>query len=149
MKKSLVQLKETGKKIFLLTHTYTLLEWDQETMMPRFGIEERAEQIALLRGMVHTLISDPLVGHVLENLGATRDNPLGDNALSVKDRAFIRLMHRLHFRAVKISGDLITKIAKQTSISQALWSDAKKQSDFSISDKRQTSSDMKNIFMMR
>ena len=37
----------------LLASCLDLLEWDEEVSMPRNGVEHRAEQRALLAGMVH------------------------------------------------------------------------------------------------
>ena len=43
----------------LLASCLELLEWDEEVCMPRDAVEHRAEQRALLAGMVHDRETDP------------------------------------------------------------------------------------------
>ena len=37
----------------LLVAVEALLEWDEETYMPRGGVQNRSEQLALLAGLIH------------------------------------------------------------------------------------------------
>ncbi len=57
MSETLDQLLKMDREIQLLEHTSALLEWDQETYMPEQAIEERAEQIALIQGLMHEKIT--------------------------------------------------------------------------------------------
>jgi carboxypeptidase Taq len=43
----------------VLASCLDLLEWDEEVCMPRSGVEHRAEQRAMLAGMVHDRETDP------------------------------------------------------------------------------------------
>ncbi len=71
MSETFEQLWKMDREIQLLEHTAALLEWDQETYMPEHAIEERAEQIALLQGLIHERITSSKIGDSLVRLGAT------------------------------------------------------------------------------
>ncbi|MBN1798320.1 MAG: carboxypeptidase M32 [Spirochaetales bacterium] len=120
------------KEIVLLAHTGALLGWDQETYMPVKALQERSEQIALLQGMIHSKMTDPRCGELLNNLGATAATAMGNAGLAELDRAFIRELFRRYNRAVKIPQSLVVEMAKTTSIAQGVWINARKDSDFKL-----------------
>jgi hypothetical protein len=49
----------------LLVSVEALLEWDEETYLPRGGVQGRSEQLALLAGLVHDRGTDPRIGELL------------------------------------------------------------------------------------
>ena len=49
-------------KIGDLQHAQAMLSWDEAVMMPRGGGPGRAESLATLAGVVHTMISDARIG---------------------------------------------------------------------------------------
>src|SRR5260370_957198 len=49
----------------LLASCSELLAWDEETYLPRAGVGHRAEQMALLAGLLHDRAADPHVGELL------------------------------------------------------------------------------------
>ena len=55
------QLKERFKEIAIYTSTSALLGWDQETNIPKKGLNYRAEQCAFLGAKAHSLFIDPKV----------------------------------------------------------------------------------------
>ncbi|MGE3715462.1 MAG: hypothetical protein AB7G16_02875, partial [Simkaniaceae bacterium] len=46
-------LLKKGREIRLLSSLSLLLEWDQETYMPKGGIDFRSEQIELISSLAH------------------------------------------------------------------------------------------------
>src|SRR3954462_11185961 len=62
-----------SKEEALLASCLELLEWDEEVCMPRNAVEHRAEQRALLAGMVHDRETDP---RYEELLSAVEDSSL-------------------------------------------------------------------------
>ncbi len=103
----------------------SLLNWDQETYMPGGGAENRAEQQALIAGIVHERRTSRRVGDLLSQ--CEQDKSLaGDPVIS----ANLREMRREYELATKLPGELVEEIAKVTSQSQEVWKVARQKSDF-------------------
>ncbi len=131
MQRAVERLKEISREVKLLEHTAALLSWDQETYMPELAVEERSEQLSLLEGLVHERITSPETAEQLDRAGSSDERPEGDPGLPGLDRAFLRQMHRLWRKRTKLPKDLVTRLAKQASVSQSVWIQARKESDFS------------------
>ncbi|HUV06509.1 MAG TPA: carboxypeptidase M32, partial [Spirochaetia bacterium] len=132
MEEQLNRLKVLDRDIQVLTHAIAVLEWDQETYMPELGIEERAEQLALLKGILHQNITSSEIGELLDRLGADTNNPEGNRSLGIRDRAIIREVFRRYKINTNLPASLIKRLARQTSITQSRWVQAKNQSDFGL-----------------
>src|SRR5436190_1694937 len=76
----------------LLASCLDLLEWDEEVCMPRHAVEHRAEQRALLAGLVHDRETDPRYDDLLAAVegSALVDDPASPVAVNVREirRAF-------------------------------------------------------------
>jgi carboxypeptidase Taq len=131
MQNSLSRLKEIGKEIKLLEHAMALLGWDQETYMPPKAVEERSEQLSLLQTILHRKATTTEIGDLLGELGVSEDNPEGDASLGTLDRAYVRVCFRDYTKNTKLPTELVSKLARQTSIAQSVWAEAREKSDFS------------------
>ena len=91
------------------------LGWDQETMMPRAGADQRAEEMAALEGVLHARRCDPRIGDWLAQ------------AQGMDDVARANLHHigRSYARSVKIPPDLAQELARVTSTAQGIWAAAR------------------------
>ena len=91
------------------------LGWDQETMMPRAGADQRAEEMAALEGVLHARRCDPRIGDWLAQ------------AVGVDDigRANLHHIGRSYARSVKVPGDLAQELARVTSTAQGIWAAAR------------------------
>jgi len=69
------RLKELALEWSRLEQVVAVLQWDQETYLPEGAVEGRAEQAALLQGLVHDRITAPEVGELLARLGGTETDP--------------------------------------------------------------------------
>jgi carboxypeptidase Taq len=132
LEKALKRLKEMDKEIMLLAHSASLLNWDQETYMPSRALAERAEQIALLQGIIHEKITDPKHKELFLSLGADEGNPAGAGGLPETTRAFIREIFRRYTRSSKLPQALVMEMAKTTSIAQGVWAKARQENDFKL-----------------
>ena len=56
------------REISLLSSCSSILGWDERVNMPRDGSAFRADQLALIAGMVHERFVDPKVGDMIANL---------------------------------------------------------------------------------
>ena len=99
-----------------------LLNWDQETLMPPRGAIYRAQQSAMLAGLLHEKLTDSHWVEVLEELSEANSDPW--LAASVQE------MRRQHLRAVRLPQALVQELAETTSLGYQLWVDARTRSDF-------------------
>lgn len=95
------------------------LGWDQETMMPRGAAPQRGEEMAAIESVLHARRSDPRVADWLETAKAPDD--IG--------AAQLREIRRAYERAVKVPGELASKIARVTSEAQGKWAQARADED--------------------
>ena len=91
------------------------LGWDQETVMPRGGAEQRSEEMAAMESVLHARRTDPRVGDWLASAEAADE----------VGRANLRLIRREYDRATKVPADLAKALAKATSRAQGIWADAR------------------------
>jgi carboxypeptidase Taq len=97
-----------------------LLGWDQETMMPRGGGDQRAEEQVAMEAVLHARRTDPRIGDWL----AAAD-PAGDEVA----KAQLRRIRRDHDRAVKVPARLAAELARVTSRAHAIWARARAADD--------------------
>lgn len=121
------------KDIQHLASAAAVLSWDQETYMPPGGGEARAEQIATLQTLAHDrLVSlevervllqwiDPCTGQAIES----PTDPWDESA-----RALLREVWRDFSRAKKLPSDFVNRLAKESSIAQQVWAQARNKNDF-------------------
>ncbi len=126
----LKKLYTLDKELVLLDHISSLLQWDQETGMPSSGVDERSEQISLLSGMIHRKMTDPDIGSILSDLGASEEQPSGEKDLSDIDRGMVRRYYREYSRQSRIPSSWVQEFSEVTSRAQAAWASARNDQDF-------------------
>ena len=119
-------LIQRSKEIALYSSTSALLGWDQETCIPKKGLNYRAEQCAFLGGKAHSLFTDPQVGDWIsccENEGSFAD-PV--------ELANLREWRWSYDRAVKLSPEFIEDAERVRSHAMSAWAESRKTNDFNI-----------------
>ncbi|MTH64734.1 carboxypeptidase M32 [Paracoccus shanxieyensis] len=91
------------------------LGWDQETVMPRGAVEQRSEEMAAMEAVLHERRTDPRIGEWL-------DQAQPEDA---EDQRILDLIARDHRRASRIPARLAMELARQTSLSQGVWAEAR------------------------
>ena len=91
------------------------LGWDQETVMPRGATEQRAEESAAMEAVLHERRTDARIGEWLDQAVPEDD----------EDARIIKLITREHQRATRIPARLATELARQTSLAQSVWAEAR------------------------
>ena len=130
--KSLEQLKQLDAEIKTLEEVQAVLDWDQQVCMPERGVHSRSEQAALLARIVHERITDPAFGDLLDKLGASDENPLGSTQLADDDRRLVRAVYRDFMHETRLPAELVSRIARVTSVAQSIWAEARRKSDFQL-----------------
>lgn len=89
--------------------------------MPSSGAALRADQLALLAGLIHERTADPRIGELLE--GLRRSN-------TPEHASHIREAERLHQRARRLPRALVEELARATTLAQEAWLAARQERDF-------------------
>jgi carboxypeptidase Taq len=127
---SLEKLRRIDREYRCLEKALAVLQWDEETCLPPGGVEERAEQLALLQGLAHQRLVSPETGRLLDELGSTTENPRGDPALPPLEGDFLRVLRRSYDREAKLPEDFVREAARAEGLSQAAWARARRADDF-------------------
>jgi carboxypeptidase Taq len=119
-------LKDLVGEVVDLRHTAALLDWDQQTMMPSGGVDERAHQMATLQRLAHEKFTDSAMEDALQaaRQAATDLDPDSDEA------RLVWKVGRDYDKETKVTPDWVGAFARATSLAQQAWQVAKPQSDF-------------------
>ncbi len=113
------------KKTSLLASCSAVLEWDEQTYLPTLGSEHRANQLALLAGMVHEQATDPEIGNLLIELEANAD--FSEDSF---EQANIRESRHEYDRATKLPRRLVEELSRVATLSHHAWVEARKTNQF-------------------
>jgi carboxypeptidase Taq len=128
----LIRLHAVDREYRHLERAASVLQWDQETYLPSGGTEDRAEQLALLKGFAHERFANPGTGRLLEKLSSVPENPRGDEHLPEIERDFLRVLRRNYDQAVKLPPEFVSASARAEGLSQAAWIQARRKNDFAL-----------------
>jgi carboxypeptidase Taq len=101
-----------------------LLHWDMQTIMPPKGANKRADQLALVSGMMHSRLTSPHIGELLASIEAY------SSELSPEQRANVREIGRDYARATKIPLRLVEELSRHQSACHEAWVKAREAADF-------------------
>jgi carboxypeptidase Taq len=122
----LARLREYSRELTDLQHIMALLQWDQETMLPEGGAEERARQTALLSGVIHRRQVAPRLGRLLAEAEERQEG------FSENGQALLRVMRREYDQSVRLPAAFVTSFSRLTSQALAVWSRARRTADFRL-----------------
>ncbi len=120
----LTELRRILAEVCNIRNAMSLLHWDQETYMPVKAAPGRGEQLATLASIEHRTFTDPKVGSLLAELG--------ESELSPDDVKLVEVMQYDYDRATKLPEAFVSTFTKETSEALEVWSQARKESNFSI-----------------
>ena len=110
-------------RIATIGEASSILGWDAATMMPPGGGAARGDQLAVLAGMSHSLLTAPVVGEDLAAAGTETDAWRAAN---------LRLMRHAYARATAMPPDLVEAQARANSACEKVWREARRTSDFAM-----------------
>ncbi len=111
-------------RIGTLDEAGAMLGWDASAMMPPGGAAARGDQLAVLAGLGHELLTAPDVAADLAEAEEAED-PDPWRA------ANLRLMRHAHTRANALPGELVEAAARANSACEKIWREARRAADFS------------------
>ncbi|MGD9638761.1 MAG: carboxypeptidase M32 [Alphaproteobacteria bacterium] len=118
-----LELENRYKKISKLSEISELLEWDSAICLPEKAADNRGDQQAVLKGLIHDEMTSPEWQNIFE--GAEKQDGLND-----WQKANIREAKRLWVHATCVPKELVEKQAKAVNSCQDAWRKAKKENDF-------------------
>jgi carboxypeptidase Taq len=120
------ELVSKYKEYSVLGSVTGLLHWDMQTIMPPKGGERRADQIALLSGIMHSKLTSPRVGELVQQLESA------NGELTDLQHANVREMARDYRMATRIPQELVEELSRQRSLAHEAWVNAREKADFSM-----------------
>ena len=120
---NLEQLKNRLADFNALTSAVAMMEWDQQTYMPRGGAPARAEHVGILSRMAHEMFVDDQTQKLLQKAkGETRDG--------TDEQALIRVTQREMDLRTKIPASLVEEKSKLAALAHEAWMAARANNDF-------------------
>ncbi|WP_419797794.1 MAG: carboxypeptidase M32 [Terasakiella sp.] len=123
MSRAYTQLEKKFKRAEVLGEASAMLHWDLAAMMPKGGAQARAEQLALLATLKHSMMTEPALGDLLNE--AEHDGGLED-----WQAANLYEMRRTYTHATALDEDLVEAISRATSTCEGIWREARPDGDF-------------------
>jgi carboxypeptidase Taq len=111
-------------RIATVNEAAAVLSWDAAAMMPPGGGAARGDQMAVLAGVAHGLLTAP---EVVEDIAAATAAEAGAEPWRA---ANLRLMRHAHTRATAVPPDLVEAQARANSACEKRWREARRTSDF-------------------
>lgn len=115
--------KELMRKIADVQYAAAVLNWDQETYMPKKGADLRAQQLSTLAGIAHELSTSNELGELLEQL-------INDVSLSEKEKRNIKESLKKYKDNKKYTTAFVEEMSKTVSETFQAWHKAKDNNDF-------------------
>jgi carboxypeptidase Taq len=112
-------------RIATLQEANAVLTWDSSVMMPPGGGAARGDQLAVLSGLAHELMTADVMA---DDLAAAVDTPPDD----IWSAANLRLMRHQHLRAIALPADLVEAKARAGAACEMLWRQARPESNFAL-----------------
>ena len=128
MEAKLKRLKEILAKVKDLQYSQAVLGWDQQTNMPSGAAVDRAEQLATLAELSHSLFTSHEVGTLIEDLALLVKDLEPDH----EDACLLRVTRRQYMKAVRLSDEWVAEHARVTALAQSVWEKARGKNDFEL-----------------
>ncbi len=124
-----LQLYETYKSkmrfIADVKNANALLQWDQETYLPRKGGPLRGQQISTLSEISHRLFGDNELGNLLQELLQKED-------LTASQKRNLERTYEDFVKNKKYSSEFVRKLSEQVNKTFHSWIESRKQNSFSV-----------------
>ncbi len=112
-------------RMAVLGEASAILGWDAAAMMPPGGAESRGEQLAVLAGLAHGMLTAP---EIADDLDAAEASPPADEWAA----ANLALMRHAHRRATALPPDLVEARTRANTACETIWRVARQQADFAL-----------------
>ncbi|KAF8926168.1 hypothetical protein BGZ47_002863 [Haplosporangium gracile] len=108
-----------------------ILQWDQEVMMPKKAAAVRSEQMSVLVGILHEILTSPVQGALLDELECRKNHEDLTAVLNPFELANIRLARKQYKEETQVPVEITKACAALNSKASAAWTEAREKSNFS------------------
>lgn len=115
------RLEQKFARIATLNEAASVLGWDAAAMMPSGGAAARGDQLAVLAGISHEMLTAPAIADDLAAAGHPNDEWRAKN---------LELMRDAHLRATALPQDLVEASSIARSKCETIWRSARPASNF-------------------
>ncbi len=122
------KLLDLYKENVMLSNISRIVHWDYEVMMPKKAARQRADEMAILSGIIHERITNPEIGLLLKEI---KKHDKFNNLTNIEKRN-IELIKRDYDKETKVPKKFAQLLTKHGAIATDSWKKAKTKSDFSI-----------------
>jgi carboxypeptidase Taq len=123
MSATLTHLKDRLADVNALRAALSMMEWDQQTFMPKGGAEARAEHSGILSRMAHEIFVHDQTRRLLDQIDP-------DSLADEDDRALVRVVRRDIDLSSKIPTELVEEKSKLAAQAHEAWVQARRESNF-------------------
>ncbi|MBF9014218.1 MULTISPECIES: carboxypeptidase M32 [unclassified Oceanispirochaeta] len=117
------QIKIKEQLIKDLEHIQALLDWDQETGMPRNASKDRARQMGMVQDLLTPHLQDDVWGVWLKELGKSSEPD---------HQSWQRLLKRRYKENKVLPSDFMSRFVETTSLARDSWLKAREADDFKL-----------------
>jgi carboxypeptidase Taq len=115
--------KQRMQKIADVKYSSAVLQWDQETYLPKKGAHFRAQQLATLSEVAHNMFVDKKFGEILKELNDKEE-------LSIGEKKNISLSFEEFKKVEKFSAEFVRTMSEAVSESFYAWIKARERNEF-------------------
>jgi carboxypeptidase Taq len=126
MSEKLDELKTILAEVTDVNRAAAVLEWDQDTYMPRGGVKPRSEQLSTLLRLAHVRFTSDHVGRLLSEL----EEETAGQPYDSLEASLVRVTRRDYDQDHKLPPELISEIAGASSMARPIWEKARRDADF-------------------
>ena len=123
MNKNYEALENRFNRMDALGGAISMLYWDMSAMMPKGGTASRTDQLAVLKTLHHSMITDSEVPELLD--GAEQDDHL-----DAWQQANLKEMRRQWIHAAAVDAELVEAMSRACSQCESVWRQAREDADF-------------------
>ena len=124
LKEDLKIIDKYQKEILVLGGVSSLLDWDQQTYMPKNSLNTRSEQSSLIQSIIHNKMTSDKFFQAVENLKKEK--------LDKRNSRLIEKLHKEISKAKKLPKEFVEELSKTASLAFNAWIDAKEKNNFTI-----------------
>jgi carboxypeptidase Taq len=126
MSSHLQELRIRMAELTDLRSASSLLEWDQQTMMPPHGADNRAESLATLERISHAIFTSADTGRLIDAASTELDGASPDS----DEASLVRVVRRRWEKARRVPSDLAADLARAASVGHNVWVAARESCDY-------------------
>lgn len=120
------EIEKYQKEIIILSRIYGLLNWDNQTYMPKMAGEDRAEQTAYISGLIHEKMTDDKFWKVVKKLYENIDE------LNDREKRMVEILYKQISKSKKLPKEFVEELSKEKSLSFNAWQKAREENNHNI-----------------